>query len=313
MGGRGGGEGVMQRSASDPVVGGRVIAVIPARLGSSRFPEKVLASETGWPLIRHVVESARKCRRVGRVVVATDAERVADAVRGFGGEVVMTRVDHENGTSRLGEAAEALGLGGDEIVLNVQGDEPEISEGAVEAAVSSLEGLACASVGTAAVRMDDGIGTGARTECQRSPADDPNIVKVVRGLDGRALYFSRSRIPYVREDGTGGMAGGAGGGVERGARGVGGLGGGRGEVGVGVLRHVGVYAYRVSFLRCYADLSPTPLEQAERLEQLRVLEHGFVIAVGIDGSAELCGEVRGGIDTPEQYAAFVARWRADRS
>jgi len=263
------------------VGGGRVIAVIPARLGSSRFPEKVLACETGWPLIRHVVESARRCSRVGRVVVATDAERVAEAVRGFGGEVVLTRADHENGTSRLGEAAEKLGLGDDEIVLNVQGDEPEVSAGAIEAAVSSLEGLGGASVGTAAAVIEDD-----------REAENPNVVKVVRGVDGRALYFSRSRIPFVR-DGGGGGSGSA---VASGG-------------GVPLLRHIGVYAYRVSFLRRYAGLAATPLEMAERLEQLRVLEHGFVIGVGIDGSGEGVGGGRGGIDTAEQYAAFVERWR----
>ncbi|HBS29318.1 MAG TPA: 3-deoxy-manno-octulosonate cytidylyltransferase [Phycisphaerales bacterium] len=248
----------------------RALAIVPARMGSTRFPGKVLASETGRPLIAHVVEGARRARGVSRVVVATDDERVRRAVESFGGECVMTSPDHPNGTSRLAEACGLLGVGDDEVVVNVQGDEPEIDAALIDAAVAALESSG-AEAATVAVPFD--------------AADDPgsaNIVKVVRRLDGSALYFSRALIPFDRD--------GAGGDASR------------------PLRHVGLYAYRRSFLRRYRGLAPTPLEEAERLEQLRVLEHGFRIAV-----AMVECPAPAGIDTPEQYEAFVRRWRSHAS
>ncbi|MEC9372323.1 MAG: 3-deoxy-manno-octulosonate cytidylyltransferase [Planctomycetota bacterium] len=246
---------------------GERIVIIPARHGSVRFPGKPLANETGRPLIQHVVESARRCAAVARVVVATDDARIEEAVRGFGGECVMTRADHENGTSRLAEAAEALGLGDDAVVVNVQGDEPEIEGEVSEGAIEALEAPG-AVMGT----------VGSMFAADEDPAD-ANIVKVVRRLDGTALYFSRALIPHLRE----------------------GVGEGEGER---ALKHVGIYAYRRDFLRTYVGLSPTPLERTERLEQLRALEHGFAIGVEVRRAAHH------GIDTPQQYAAFVERWRA---
>ncbi len=239
-----------------------VVAIIPARMGSTRFPGKVLASETGRPLVWHVHEAARRAARISRVVVATDDARVAAAVAPFGIESVMTG-DHPNGTSRLAEAAERLGLPPDGIVANVQGDEPEIEPGVIDAAVETLE------------RAGVEVGTVASPFAPDEDPANPNIVKVVTSGAGLALYFSRSLIPFAR-DGAGQQP----------------------------LKHVGLYTYRVSFLDKYRDLAPTPLEQTEKLEQLRVLEHGFRIAVAV----RPCHHH--GIDTPEQYSAFVRRWLA---
>jgi 3-deoxy-manno-octulosonate cytidylyltransferase (CMP-KDO synthetase) len=239
------------------------IAIIPARLGSTRFPRKVLASQTGRTLIQHVWERARAASSIDRVVIATDDAEVVAAVRGFGGESVMTRADHPNGTSRLAEAAAVLGLSDDAIIVNVQGDEPELDPSLINAAVEVAK-TTRAEVTTVASPFAAG-----------ESVEDPNIVKVVRRLDGTALYFSRAAIPHVR---SGGKA-------------------------VTPLRHVGIYLYRHAFLKVYAKLGSSPLEQCEMLEQLRVLEHGFSIAV-----VEHAFFGRG-VDTPEQYAEFVARWR----
>jgi 3-deoxy-manno-octulosonate cytidylyltransferase (CMP-KDO synthetase) len=251
--------------------------IVPARLASTRFPEKILASSTGKPLVQHVVERAALARCAREVVVAADDKRVVDALRSYGTRVILTRVDHPNGTSRLSEAAELLGLGDDQIVVNVQGDEPELDAEAIDSSVGSLLMHASADVGTVAAPIVDA----------RELAD-PNVVKVVRAIDGRALYFSRAPIPFDRD-----------------ARGAGGAGGTSTPAATpGALRHVGVYAYRVKFLRAYASLAITPLEHIEKLEQLRVLEHAHVIAVG------LCRVAHPGIDTPEQYEAFVRRYTA---
>ncbi len=247
----------------------RAIAIIPARLGSTRFPGKVLADATGRTLIQHVAEAAAAAPSIARVVIATDDRSVMDRVLTFGGECLLTSPEHPNGTSRLAEAAEILGLAGDQIVVNIQGDEPELDPAIIDAAVAALES-GVADVATAALPMD------------RSAAQDPNIVKVVRRRDTTALYFSRAPIPFDRdsEDAPGSRP----------------------------LRHVGLYAYRARFLGVYRSLTPTPLEIAEKLEQLRVLEHGYAIAVALCEAGE--GDVAVGIDTPAQYEAFVARWRA---
>lgn len=249
---------------------GVVVAIIPARLASTRLPGKVLLAETGRPLIQHVVEAARRSRALARVVVATDAAEVAAAVKAFGSEVVMTRADHPNGTSRLAEAARKLKLGDEDIVVNVQGDEPEMEKGFIDAAVKALikSGAEAATVALPFAPGED--------------AGNPNIVKVVVAKDGRGLYFSRSRVPFVRE-------------AENAAAGA----------PPPPLRHVGLYVYRVGFLKRYVKLAPAPLEVAESLEQLRVLWHGFRMQVAV-----CSGRTPAGIDTPEQYAAFVARWRS---
>ena len=240
-----------------------VVAIIPARLASTRLPNKVLLARTGKPLIQHVYESAKRSRVLSRVVIAADHEAIRRAVVGFGGECVMTRVNHPNGTSRLAEAARKLRLNDNDIVVNVQGDEPEMERAFVAAAVKALRTTG-AQAATVAVPLD--------------PSDDPsnpNIVKVVVSKQGRAMYFSRSPIPFVRDPGSSTQS---------------------------LLRHVGLYVYRVGFLKKYVTLAPAPPEIAESLEQLRVLWHGASMAVAV------CpGRAPAGIDTPEQYDAFVAR------
>lgn len=236
------------------------LAVIPARYASVRFPGKPLAADTGKPLIQHVVENTRRAARIDRVVVATDDQRIFDAVQSFGGEVVMTG-DHPNGTSRLAEAVEQLRTPHD-IVLNVQGDEPEIEPDVIDSLVDGLAHDTSADMATLYSRFADG-----------EDPTNPNIVKVVLDQHGRAIYFSRSLIPFDRDG-----------------------------AGIKVFKHPGLYAYRRSFLLNYPQLSPTPLEQAEKLEQLRVIEHGYKIAM-IPAVAP-----HPGIDTPEQYAAFVKRY-----
>ncbi|MCB9846619.1 MAG: 3-deoxy-manno-octulosonate cytidylyltransferase [Phycisphaeraceae bacterium] len=246
--------------------GERVVAIIPARFASERFPGKMLAAETGTPLIVHVARAVGAAASVVRVAVATDHASIANVLGGSDVEVVMTRVDHENGTSRLDEAAGRLGLSPTDIVVNVQGDEPEIEGAAIDAAVAALRSGSC-PMSTLACPIRD--------EADRV---NPNIVKVVTSLHGRALYFSRAPIPHPRQGECGS--------------------------GVGALRHIGLYAYRREFLSRYVSWPATPLESIERLEQLRVLEHGEEIAVAmVDHSPE-------GIDTPEQYRRFVERWRA---
>lgn len=243
--------------------------MIPTRLGSVRFPRKALAAETGLPLVVHVLRRALEARRLDRVVVAAPAEdrELLEAVREHGGEAVATRSDHPNGTSRIAEAIEILDPGGDPdaVVVNVQGDEPMIEPSQIDRAVELLESDLDAGMSTLVCPLADG-----------ESGLDPNVVKAVVSPSGRALYFSRSPIPGCRPDETPSRR----------------------------LRHLGLYAYRRSVLERLAGLPESPLERAERLEQLRALEHGIGIAVGEVEHAE------GGIDTPEQYAAFVARWRA---
>ena len=242
----------------------KATAIIPARYASTRLPGKPLLSETGRPLIQHVVEAIAAARRVGRIVVATDDERIASVVRGFGGQVVMTRADHISGSDRLAEAVEILGLGDDEIVVNVQGDEPEIPPACVDRLIELLAETG-AEMATLVTALD------------AAEAGDPNRVKCVIDKNGRAMYFSRSRIPFDR-DSAGGVA---------------------------YKLHLGIYAYSAGFLKRYTQLPPTPAELAEKLEQLRVLENGWSIAtseVDYDGA---------GIDTRVDYEAFVRRQAAD--
>lgn len=244
----------------------QAVAIIPARYASTRFPGKPLAKETGKYLIQHVYEQVAQAKRVSAVIVATDDERIAEAVRSFGGRVAMTRSDHPSGTDRVAEVASGLTA---EIIVNVQGDEPEIEPDCIDALVSLLAGDGDAAMATLACRFpSDAEPTG------------PDAVKVVLDQRGRALYFSRSLVPYPRETG------------------------GRVDAPGDWLLHLGIYAYRRSFLLELAKLPPTPLEQREKLEQLRVLEHGHPIAVGLVKKASV------GIDTPRDYAAFVRRVRA---
>ncbi|MFA9480229.1 3-deoxy-manno-octulosonate cytidylyltransferase [Phycisphaerales bacterium AB-hyl4] len=249
------------------------IALIPARYASTRLPGKPLLDRTGKPMIQHVVERVREAKHVSRVAVATDDQRIYDAVLAFGGEAVMTRADHPNGTSRLAEAADAL-LGPTPegarhtpdapLIVNVQGDEPEIEASVIDQLIQGLANDPDAPMATLASPFAP----------DEDPAN-PNIVKVVVAATGRALYFSRALIPHDR-DNTREHA---------------------------PLKHPGLYVYRRWFLDQYVQLAPTPLEETEKLEQLRALEHGHAIAIVRTHVHHT------GIDTPEQYDAFVGRVR----
>ena len=245
-----------------------VVAIIPARYGSTRFPGKALANQTGKYLIQHVHERAAAARCVGRCIVATDDQRIMAAVRSFGGEAAMTRADHPSGTDRIAEVVRTMPGRADDIIVNVQGDEPELEPEYLDRLVERLEAEGECSAATLACPFPPG-----------SDPRDPNCVKVVLNAAGRALYFSRSLIPYAREIG----------GVSN-----------PGEW----LLHLGVYAYRRAFLLEITSRRPSPLERAEKLEQLRVLENGIALAVEVVQRACV------GIDTPEEYEQFVARWQA---
>lgn len=243
----------------------RATAIVPARYGSTRFPGKPLAAETGKFLIQHVCERIALAHQIQRCIVATDDERIAESVRSFGGEAVMTRADHVSGTDRIAEVVRALGPSIGEIVLNVQGDEPEIEPGYLDRLVRRLERDAECPLATLAAPFPPG-----------SDPRSPDRVKVVLDRRGRALYFSRALIPYPRDEANSAAE---------------------------WLLHIGVYAYRRDFLLEYSGWPPSDLERVEKLEQLRVLERGAAIAV------ELVERAAPGVDTPADYAAFVARWR----
>ncbi|MBI1373451.1 MAG: 3-deoxy-manno-octulosonate cytidylyltransferase [Phycisphaera sp.] len=241
------------------------VAIIPARYASTRLPGKPLLDATGKPMVVHVIEQAMLAESIADVLVATDDQRIHDAVLAHGFRSVMTRDDHPNGTSRVAEAAESLPDDVD-LIVNVQGDEPQIEPGVIDALVDRMRA------------GDEPMGTLASHFAHDENPADPNIVKLVTDRRGRAMYFSRSIIPFDRDG-----------------------------MGVQPLKHPGLYAYRRDFLPVYVALEPTPNEEAEKLEQLRALEHGHAIAV-------VLADVRHhGIDTPAQYEAFVAAYRAERS
>ena len=234
--------------------------IIPARLASSRLPNKPLAEIAGLPMI---VQVARRAAQAGatQVVVATDAPAVQQACAAHGVRAVMTRSDHASGSDRLAEAIELLGLSDDAVVVNVQGDEPLIAPAMIRDCAQSLIDHPDCPMATVAHAIDD-----------EAEFANPNVVKLVTDARGLALYFSRAPIPWWRDAPGGGPR------VAAGA----------------VLRHVGLYAYRAGFLRRFPTLPPSPLEQIEALEQLRVLWHGERIAVHV--SDERPGP---GVDTPE--------------
>jgi 3-deoxy-manno-octulosonate cytidylyltransferase (CMP-KDO synthetase) len=244
----------------------RTVGVIPARLASSRFPEKVLKAETGKPLVVHVLEQARRAASLDSVVVAADHPRIVAAVEAAGGEAILTREDHPNGTSRLAEVAEMVAA---DIFVNIQGDEPEIEPETIDAAVELLHQSPWAEVATVATPFAPG-----------ESVTDPNLVKVVLGAGGRALYFSRAPIPFHRDAAKGEPP--------------------KAEP----LRHVGLYVYRTAFLETFVTWPPSVLEETESLEQLRILERGHGIAVAVRSVSSH------GIDTAGQYADFVARQRS---
>lgn len=234
-------------------MGSRVVAIVPARYESTRLPGKPLASIDGKPMIQHVYERACAAAVLDRVLVATDDARIAAAVRGFGGEAVMTRSTHPSGTDRVAEAAADLDA---DVVVNVQGDLPFLEVSMIDAAVALMHADGALVMATLKVPIT-------------APAEmaNPNVVKVVTDNDGWALYFSRRPLPYrcgLADDGVLGY------------------------------RHIGLYAYRRDFLLRFARLAPTPLERAERLEQLRALEWGFRIRV-----AQIAGGAGVEVDTPE--------------
>jgi len=212
------------------------VVIIPARYASTRFPGKVLADLAGKPVIRHVYERVVSAERVHRTVVATDDYRVADAVVSFGGEAVMTSPKHTSGTDRIAEAAR---ITGGDIIVNVQGDEPLIEPGLIDMVVDRIREDKDIVCSTAASPIRD-----------EKIYSNPNAVKVVTDLRDRALYFSRSPLPYYRDGGFG-----------------------------GAYLHVGIYCFRREFLETYTSLEPSALESAEKLEQLRMLENGYRIGV----------------------------------
>ncbi len=256
----------------------RVAIVIPARFASTRLPGKPLLRETGKYLIQHVYERAAEAKCAESVIVATDDERIFDAVRGFGGRVVMTRGDHPSGTDRIAEVAAHIPA---DVIVNLQGDEPRIEPTALDL----LAGLLSAStpeLSSEARRNLCDMATLAVPIADRETYLSPNVVKVVCDDHGRALYFSRSPVPMVRDGEPDFPA--------RPAR---------------FLQHLGVYAYRRDFLLRIAATLPHPLEQIEKLEQLRVLGTGGTIRVGQVEKAHR------GIDTPSDYAEFVREYRDD--
>jgi 3-deoxy-manno-octulosonate cytidylyltransferase (CMP-KDO synthetase) len=217
-----------------------VLAVIPARFASTRLPGKPLVPLGGKPMIERVWERVRQAASVSGVLVATDDERIRDAVQAFGGQVVMTRSDHRSGTERIAEVAAARK--DVEIFVNVQGDEPLIDPAAIDQAVEAIKSDSEVNVSTLAVPIGN-------------PADimDPNVVKVVLDFDGNALYFSRAPIPWVRDRG--------------------------GPVHARHLKHLGLYAFRRDALLEFATFPQGDLERVEQLEQLRWLENGYRIRV----------------------------------
>jgi 3-deoxy-manno-octulosonate cytidylyltransferase (CMP-KDO synthetase) len=237
----------------------RVLGVIPARLSSTRLPNKPLYPIHGLPLIQWVWQRVEGMRVLDQVVVATDSEEVAAVCRSFGASVELTREDHPSGTDRVAEVAGMAPYEGFRTIVNIQGDEPLMEESHVAAAVAMVE--------------DAGwdIGTCAAPITSVDDLADPSVVKVARASSGAALYFSRAAIPFMRD----GQPSGA-------------------MLGSGLfLRHVGIYAFRREALSRWVALPPSPLETIERLEQLRPMEAGMKVGVAQVSGAE------GGVDTPE--------------
>jgi 3-deoxy-manno-octulosonate cytidylyltransferase (CMP-KDO synthetase) len=223
----------------------------------------MIAADTGKPLVQHVVEQARKAKRVRNVIVATDDSRIVEAVKPFGTIVTKTLFEHPSGTDRVWEVAREWP---GEMIVNVQGDEPEIEPETIDALVERMES------------SDDDMATAATVFPNDLDVNDPNLVKVVIGLEQRAIYFSRSPIPFRRDL--------------------------KSDDNAPYHLHLGIYAYRWEFLKDFTSWKPSALEQTEKLEQLRVLEHGRRIGViQVERATH-------GIDTPEQYANFVSRWKS---
>ena len=229
--------------------------IIPARYASTRLPGKALADIGGKPMVAHVVERARESK-AARVIVATDNQKIVDALKGVDCEVCLTSADHDSGSDRLAEVVQVLNIADDEIVVNVQGDEPMIPGKLIDQVAFSLEGA-----------KDAAMSTAARKITNHASIEDPNVVKVVFTHNGRAMYFSRASIPFARD-----------------------------ERKADAWHHIGIYAYRSAFLKRYHLLEPSLIEQTESLEQLRVLDNGeqimvekidYETSVGVDTLADL--------------------------
>jgi len=230
------------------------LGVIPARFSSSRFPGKVLSLISSKTMLQHVYERANQARYLTSTIIATDDATVFNVARKFGARVVMTRTDHPSGTDRVAEVASAETA---EIIVNIQGDEPLIDPSAIDMAILPLVHEPDVTMATLKKRIED----------PREIAD-PNVVKVVTDAAGDAIYFSRCPIPYFRQDPGS-------------------------STGASYFKHIGLYVYRRNFLLGYSSLPVGPLEQAERLEQLRAIENGFRIRV-VETDYESIG-----VDTPE--------------
>ncbi len=241
----------------------RFTVIIPARLASTRLPNKPLADLGGKPMVVRVAERARESG-AARIIVATDHADIAAACAAHGVEAVMTRADHPSGTDRIAEVARALNLPADEVVVNLQGDEPLIDPALL---------AACA----ARISLEVPMATCAHPLTDVADVFNPTVVKVVLDKAGRALYFSRASIPWARDAFA----------ASRDTL----------PAGYAPLRHIGLYAYSNAFLQAYPGLDVSPLEQIEALEQLRVLWHGVPIAVHVTDSAP-----QAGVDTPEDLA-----------
>ncbi|RAE52057.1 3-deoxy-manno-octulosonate cytidylyltransferase [Burkholderia multivorans] len=254
------------------------IAVIPARLASTRLPNKPLADLGGKPMVVRVAERAREAG-AQQVLIASDAQSVLDAAREHGFDAVLTRADHPSGTDRLAEVAAACGWQDDTAVVNVQGDEPLIDPALVRDVASHLAAHPACAIATAAHPIHDA-----------ADVFNPNVVKVVLDAQSVALYFSRAPIPWSRDayqphwPDVAAMPAPA----------------------APVYRHIGLYAYRARFLRTYPSLAQAPIEQAEQLEQLRALWHGERIAVLVTERAPAAG-----VDTPADLARVQALFRPD--
>lgn len=247
---------------------GDFVVAIPARFGSQRLPGKPLSQIGGHPMVLHV---ARRALDAGarEVVVATDDERIVDALNGSGVRAVITRVDHTSGSDRLAECAQLCGWSDEMIVVNLQGDEPLAPVSGIRAVASTL------------AQSNSPMATLATPFSSAEEFTNPNYVKVVIGQNGQALYFSRAPIPWARDAFANSMT--------------------TLPDGFPFLRHIGIYAYRAGFLQTFSKLKPTPLERTEMLEQLRALEHGYAIAVSIAPEA-----FPAGVDTPEDLARVRA-------
>jgi 3-deoxy-manno-octulosonate cytidylyltransferase (CMP-KDO synthetase) len=235
---------------------GKVIGIIPARYGSTRLPGKPLIKIGGKSLIQRTYENAKKCKMLDQVIVATDDVRIADHVVSFNGEVVMTSTACITGTDRIIEAMTQGNLNQAELVINIQGDEPNLESDVIEKVISILKADPECDVSTAVVKLES-----------KEDAMSSSVVKCVMDQKNHAIYFSRSLIPGNKT--------------------------GEWREGTAYYKHLGIYGYRSTFLKEYAELEPTPLQLSEDLEQLKILENGYKIAVAIVKSSAV------GVDTPE--------------